>query len=201
MESIEGYKEARREDRGRKGYDRYDSGRRFDDRRDEAKGRDKAAERRRDRDGTAFTPLNAPISKILHEIKGKPGFVRPARMKMPDYKKNGNKYCDYHPDKGHNTDECYHLKKLIEKMIKEGELNKFVKDLRDKLSPKKDKRKEPEEVERYRGEVKTIFGGSTLGEIARRQRKGTQSRFTICTSFNPPNRRCRSCLPMMTTKM
>ncbi|KAK1387029.1 hypothetical protein POM88_015207 [Heracleum sosnowskyi] len=87
MESIGGYRENRKEDRGRKGHDRYDSGKRYEDRRDEAKGRDKGAERRRDRDSIAFTPLNAPISKILHEIKGKPSFVRPARMKCPTIRK------------------------------------------------------------------------------------------------------------------
>ncbi|KAK1390010.1 hypothetical protein POM88_018188 [Heracleum sosnowskyi] len=90
---------------------------------------------------------------------------------MPDYKKNGNKYCDYHQDKGHNTDECYHLKKLIEKMIKDGELNQFVKDLRDKLAPREDKRKEPKEGERYRGKLKTISGGSTLGRDSKTSKK------------------------------
>ncbi|KAK1351824.1 hypothetical protein POM88_053965 [Heracleum sosnowskyi] len=171
MESIGGYKDSRREDRGKKGRDRYESSRRYDDRRSDAKGRDKGVERRRDKDSTVFTPLNAPISKILHEIKGKPGFVRPARLKMPDYKKNGSKYCDYHKDKGHNTDECYHLKKLIEKMIKDGELNHFVKDLRDKLAPRKDKRKEPEDGERYMGELKTISGGSTLDRDSKTTKK------------------------------
>ncbi|XP_074351572.1 uncharacterized protein LOC141690696 [Apium graveolens] len=80
--------------------------------------------------------------RILHEIKGKPGFVRPAKMKVPNHKKNNDKYYDYHRDKGHNTDECYHLKKLIERMIKEGELNQFVWDLRDILRPK-DNQEEP----------------------------------------------------------
>ncbi|KAK1363125.1 hypothetical protein POM88_038686 [Heracleum sosnowskyi] len=173
MKSIGGYEESRKDDRRKKGRDKYESGRKYDDRRDEVKGRDKGGERRRDRDIMVFTPLNAPISKILHEIKRKPGFVRPARMKMPDYKKNGNKYCDYHQDKGHNTDECSHLKKLVKKMINDGELNQFVKDLRDKLAPREDKRKEPEEGERYRGEVKTISGGSTLG----RDRKTTKERY------------------------
>ncbi|XP_074336248.1 uncharacterized protein LOC141673403 [Apium graveolens] len=48
-------------------------------------------------------------------------------MKVPNHKKNPDKYCDYHRDKGHNTDECYHLKKLIERMIKDGKLNQFAK--------------------------------------------------------------------------
>ncbi|XP_074377447.1 uncharacterized protein LOC141718966 [Apium graveolens] len=108
MESIGGYKDSRRDDRSKRA-DRYEGSRSGSDRRDSRKeGRketDRGAERRRDRDSAVFTPLNAPISKILHEIKGKPGFVRPAKMKVPNHKKNPDKYCDYHRDKGHNTDE------------------------------------------------------------------------------------------------
>lgn len=59
-------------------------------------------------------------------------------MKAPEYRRNKDKYCDYHKDKWHNTDECFHLKKQIEKMIKAGELNQFVSDLRNKLGPKED---------------------------------------------------------------
>ncbi|KAL8096671.1 hypothetical protein AgCh_037593 [Apium graveolens] len=62
-------------------------------------------------------------------------------------------------DKGHNTDECYHLKKLIERMIKDGELNQFVRDLRDRLGPKENQEEEmeaeePERRDRIRSEVK-----------------------------------------------
>lgn len=81
-------------------------------------------------------------------------------MKFPDHKKNPDKYCDYYQDKGHNTDECYNLKKLIEKMIKGEELNHFVKDLRDKLGPRGDRQEE--KGEGYRDEVKSISGHSVL---------------------------------------
>ncbi|XP_074373742.1 uncharacterized protein LOC141714100 [Apium graveolens] len=139
MESIGGYKDSRSDNRSKRA-DKYEISRSDIDRRDSKKeGRketDRGGERHRDRDLAVFTSLNMPISKILHEIKGKLGFVRPAKMKVPNHKKNPHKYCDYHGDKGHNTDECYHLKKLIERMIKEDELNQFVRDLRDRLGPK-----------------------------------------------------------------
>ncbi|XP_074354625.1 uncharacterized protein LOC141693419 [Apium graveolens] len=126
MQIIGGYKDSRRDDRSKRA-DRYKSSRSGSDRRDgRKKGRKetaRGAERRRDRDSAVFTHLNASISKILHEIKGKPGFVRPTKMNVPNHKKNLDKYCDYHRDKGRNIDECYHLKKLIERMIIEGELN------------------------------------------------------------------------------
>ncbi|XP_074383635.1 uncharacterized protein LOC141725117 [Apium graveolens] len=147
MESIGGYKDSRRDDRSKRA-DRYEGSRSGADRKDGRKeGRketDPGAERRRDRDSAVFTPQNAPISKILHEIKGKPGFVCPAKMKVPNHKKNPDKYCEYHRDKGHNTKEWYQLKKLIERMIKVGELNYFVRDLRDRLGPKENQEEEAE---------------------------------------------------------
>lgn len=112
---------------------------------------------------------------ILHEIKSKPSFVWPTKLKVPNRKKNPEKYCDYHQDKGNNTNECYHLKKLIEKIIKAGELNQFVKDLRDKLGPKEDKVNDTDDRERYRGEVKTISGGTLLD----RDRKNVQKRYAL----------------------
>ncbi|XP_074353915.1 uncharacterized protein LOC141692837 [Apium graveolens] len=174
-----GYKDSRRDDQSKRA-DRYEGSRSGYDRRDSRKeGRkeiDRGAERRRDRDSAVFTPLNAPISKILHEIKGKPVFVRPAKMKVPNHKKNPDKYCDYHRDKGHNTDECYHLKKLIERMIKDGELNQFVRDLRDRLGPKENPEEEveahePERRDGIRGEVKTISGGSILDKDSKTAKK------------------------------
>ncbi|XP_074377897.1 uncharacterized protein LOC141719418 [Apium graveolens] len=154
MESIGGYKDSRRDDKSK------------DSKKEGRKETDRGVERCRDRDYAVFTPLNAPISKILHEIKGKPRFVRPAKMKVPNHKKTPDKYCDYHRDKGHNTDECYHLKKLIERMIKEGELNQFVRDLRDKLGPKDNQEEqeaeEPDRRDMIRGKVKTISGGSVM---------------------------------------
>jgi hypothetical protein len=37
-----------------------------------------------------------------------------------------NKYCDYHQDHGHETEDCISLRIEIEKMIKEGKLARFV---------------------------------------------------------------------------
>nr|GFA00811.1 reverse transcriptase domain-containing protein [Tanacetum cinerariifolium] len=41
-------------------------------------------------------------------------FQPPPPMVTPVEKRNSNKFCDFHNDKGHNTDECMQLKKQIE---------------------------------------------------------------------------------------
>lgn len=70
-------------------------------------------------------------------------------------------------------------------MVKTGDLNQFVKDLRDRLEPKKNDRKnrnrdvedevprqrDRDEVPRYRGEVKTITGGTILDRCSETARK------------------------------
>ncbi|GJT50710.1 hypothetical protein Tco_0976867 [Tanacetum coccineum] len=45
-------------------------------------------------------------------------------------KRNMKKFCDYHQDQGHNTNDCYHLKKQIEEAVASGRLAQLVKDIR-----------------------------------------------------------------------
>ena len=41
-----------------------------------------------------------------------------------------HKFCDYHQDRGHNTNDCYQLKKVIEEAVASGKLAHLVKDIR-----------------------------------------------------------------------
>nr|GEY23573.1 hypothetical protein [Tanacetum cinerariifolium] len=45
-------------------------------------------------------------------------------------KQNMNKFCDYHQDRDHNKNDCYHLKKHIEEAVALGRLAHLVKDIR-----------------------------------------------------------------------
>ncbi|GFS40630.1 hypothetical protein Acr_00g0069590 [Actinidia rufa] len=42
--------------------------------------------------------------------------------------KNKNKYCEFHRDHGHNTEDCFQLKEQIADLIKKGYLRKYVAD-------------------------------------------------------------------------
>lgn len=61
-----------------------------------------------------FTPDNIIICIILLKIKENPGFIRHPKLITIDFKRNNDKYYNYPWDRGRNTDECYHLKKMIE---------------------------------------------------------------------------------------
>ncbi|GKD26052.1 hypothetical protein Tco_1232266 [Tanacetum coccineum] len=47
-------------------------------------------------------------------------------MTTPVEKRNSNKFCEFHGEVGHNTDECMHLKRQIEELLKNGKLSHRV---------------------------------------------------------------------------
>ncbi|GJR50749.1 reverse transcriptase domain-containing protein [Tanacetum coccineum] len=57
-------------------------------------------------------------------------FKAPPLMTTPVEKQNHAKFCEFHGEVGHNTDECMHLKKQIEVMLKAGKLLHLIKELK-----------------------------------------------------------------------
>ncbi|GKF61326.1 hypothetical protein Tco_0181380, partial [Tanacetum coccineum] len=57
-------------------------------------------------------------------------------MVTPVEKRDPNKYCEFHLDTGHNTNECMQLRKQIDEMIKAGKLSQFIKELKQNDKPK-----------------------------------------------------------------
>ncbi|GKC31341.1 hypothetical protein Tco_1038635 [Tanacetum coccineum] len=50
-------------------------------------------------------------------------------MTTPVEKRN-NKFCEFHGEVRHNTDECMHLRRQIEELIKNGKLSHVIKELK-----------------------------------------------------------------------
>nr|GEZ88212.1 reverse transcriptase domain-containing protein [Tanacetum cinerariifolium] len=66
-------------------------------------------------------------------------------MTTPVEKQNHIKFCEFHEEVDHNTDECMHLKKQIKEMLKAGKLSHLFKELKQnnkKEQPKTAKKKE-----------------------------------------------------------
>ncbi|GKA68093.1 reverse transcriptase domain-containing protein [Tanacetum coccineum] len=51
-------------------------------------------------------------------------------MTTPVEKRNASKFCEFHGEVGHTTDECMHLKRQIEEMLKAGKLLHLIKELK-----------------------------------------------------------------------
>ncbi|GJS26806.1 reverse transcriptase domain-containing protein [Tanacetum coccineum] len=93
------------------------------------------AEKRPDR----FTLLTKTPKEILALEKGK--FKTPPPMTTPVEKRNANKFCEFHGEVGHNTDECNHLRKQIEDMLKAGKLSHIIRELKQNSGKEQPKKK------------------------------------------------------------
>nr|GEU62545.1 hypothetical protein [Tanacetum cinerariifolium] len=101
------------------------------------KARNKGGPREARRNMGVYTPY--PIKdtftlliKTLKEILSMESvsFPEPPPLIRTPKKQNLNKFCDYHGDRGHNTNDCYQLKKQIEEVVASGKLAHLVKDIR-----------------------------------------------------------------------
>ncbi|GJR33829.1 reverse transcriptase domain-containing protein [Tanacetum coccineum] len=63
-----------------------------------------------------FSLLTKTPKEIFALEKGK--FKAPPPMVTPAEKRDPNKYCEFHADTGHSTDECVQLRKQIDEIIK-----------------------------------------------------------------------------------
>nr|GEY94136.1 reverse transcriptase domain-containing protein [Tanacetum cinerariifolium] len=75
-----------------------------------------------------FTPLTRTPKEILAAEANK--FQPPPPMVTLVEKRNNNKFCDFHNDKGHNTNECMQLKKQIEELVRAGKLSHLIKEIK-----------------------------------------------------------------------
>ncbi|GJU44940.1 reverse transcriptase domain-containing protein [Tanacetum coccineum] len=75
-----------------------------------------------------FTLLTKTPKEMLALDKGK--FKPPPPMTTPVEKRNACKCCEFHGEVGHTTDECMHLKRQIEEMLKAGKLSHLIKELK-----------------------------------------------------------------------
>uniref|UniRef100_A0A2N9ELT3 RNase H type-1 domain-containing protein n=1 Tax=Fagus sylvatica TaxID=28930 RepID=A0A2N9ELT3_FAGSY len=58
-----------------------------------------------------FTPLNAPVDNIFMQIRDDPALKWSGKLTTNPDKRSRDKYCHFHRDHGHNTEDCYDLKR------------------------------------------------------------------------------------------
>ncbi|CAA0834933.1 Unknown protein, partial [Striga hermonthica] len=96
-----------------------------------------------------YTPLNAKVAEVLMAmekgIDGKDVTWPRSRFEGPTQPKS-RRYCHFHKDYGHTTEDCRHLKDEIERLIRAGHLKEFV--YQDKGRRKEKRRCREDSVER-----------------------------------------------------
>nr|GEU93289.1 reverse transcriptase domain-containing protein [Tanacetum cinerariifolium] len=63
-------------------------------------------------------------------------------MVTPVEKRSSNKFCDFHNDKGHSTNECMQLKKQIEELVRAEKLSHLIKEIKQGRDQSKAGKKE-----------------------------------------------------------
>ncbi|XP_027166642.1 uncharacterized protein LOC113766677 [Coffea eugenioides] len=109
------------------------------------------------------------------------GLSRPPRPLAGDRsRRDQDRYCSYHRDVGHDTEDCRHLKREIEKLIRRGHLGQFVREgrtdqkqggfKRDRTTSSHDRPRVPRDrtpekgVQNLAGVINTIAGGPAGGD-------------------------------------
>ncbi|KAL8104641.1 hypothetical protein AgCh_028751 [Apium graveolens] len=142
---------------------------------------------------TEYAKLNAPRSQILMEIEKDRDIRWPKPLKTDPAKLDKSKYCRFHKDVGHDTDECRQLKDEIEFLFRKGRLNKYTGEGGDRSNNVRrnfdDQRRDQEDQGQnpqprglvintiFRGPrpqgpvINTIFGGPTATGLSKNFRK------------------------------
>ncbi|XP_050242331.1 uncharacterized protein LOC126691321 [Quercus robur] len=143
-----------------------DKSKREDDRRGQKRDRPE----RRNNDGNRRRDDKNP-----RQIKDEHYLQWPRPLHSSPNVRDKNKYCRFHRDHGHNTEDCRDLKEQIEELIRKGKLQKYVKKgeyskfrddnrtqhesfTRDDDHPSQPPRK-------VIGEINTITGGPSSGSF------------------------------------
>ena len=85
-------------------------------------------------------------------------------MKMDPNKRDMTKYCDFHRDHGHRTDDCIQLKKEIEFLIRCGHLRRYVApEDWNRAPPPPPRQPTPAQYQQPPGEINVISRGLADG--------------------------------------
>ena len=133
---------------------------------------------------TKFTPLVLPIDQVLTEIKDEQYLKWPRPFHSSPSVHDKRKYCRFHKDHRHYTEDCRNLKEQIEELIWKEKLLKYVKkgDFSRYRDGKKDQHEGsqkdedclPPRPQGAIGEIKTITGGPSTGGSFRSLKKSYQ---------------------------
>ncbi|KAL2228385.1 UNVERIFIED_CONTAM: hypothetical protein Sindi_1818200 [Sesamum indicum] len=106
----------------------------------------------------------------------------PGKMRDTPAKKNSHKYCRFHKDKGHNTEDCYQLRDEIERLVRQGYFKHLIDrkaEAGDRSRSRSRERHQKDEAGKSiardnpptKGIIHTISGGLTNGDSMRSRKK------------------------------
>ena len=175
-----------------------------DDRRGQKRDRadrrnDEGNRRREDKNPRSmkFTLLVMPIDQILTKIRDEQSLKWPRPLHSSPSMRDKRKYCCFHKDHRHYTEDWKDLKEQIEELIRKGKLQQYVKrGDSSKYSQKnqhggsrRDENRLPPRPQNALGEIKTITGGPTTRGSFRSLRKSHQRQVNSVHNLPPLKQR------------
>nr|XP_025703012.1 uncharacterized protein LOC112803757 [Arachis hypogaea] len=121
----------------------------------------------------SYTPLKVSLVDVYRKICHTKRLPPPRSIKN---KKGGSRsdYCEYHKMYDHPTNDCYNLKNVIEKLAREGRLDRYLVERSDNHGKRKrddsDRRNPPPQTpERHVHMISGGFGGGGLTKSSRKR--------------------------------
>ncbi|KAL5542557.1 hypothetical protein UlMin_010267 [Ulmus minor] len=74
-----------------------------------------------------YTPLTETFATVFNQAEHRGIFNYPPGIRTPANKRDNTKYCRFHRDTGHTTEECRVLKDEVERLIQRGQLREYVR--------------------------------------------------------------------------
>ncbi|XP_065620943.1 uncharacterized protein LOC136063875 [Quercus suber] len=146
-----------------------------------------------------FTPLVILVDKILTQIKDEHYLKWPRPLHSSPSVRDRSKYCRFHKDHDHYTEDCRDLKEQIEELIRKGKLQKFIKKgeynkFRDENkgqheSSSKSGSHQSQPPQNVIGEIQTITGGPITGGSFKSLKKTHQRQVNSIHMVPPPKYR------------
>ena len=111
-----------------------------------------------------YTPLTASVSQVLREVQHDKFMRWPSQIKSDPAKRDNTKYCEFHMDHGHRTDDYIQLRKEIEFLIRRGNLRRYVaSEGQEQVQPPPPRQPIPAQHQQPLGEIHVISEGFAGG--------------------------------------
>ncbi|KAL5539356.1 hypothetical protein UlMin_044110 [Ulmus minor] len=124
-----------------------------------------------------YTPLTETVATVFNQAEHCGIFNYPPGIRTPANKRDNTKYCRFHRDTGHTTEECRVLKDEVERLIQRGQLREYVRGANQQPRQPAQPVARPQPQDNHDLEVRTIMGGPATGETNRaRKNYARQSR-------------------------
>ncbi|XP_024026074.1 uncharacterized protein LOC112092959 [Morus notabilis] len=105
----------------------------------------------------SYHELTVAVEEVFNQVSRGNLLRRPEAMKSDPSRRNQKKFCRFHGDVGHHTNDCADLKDKIKRLIREG-------------SRRREENQRPEDREPV-GVIRTVLGGPYIGGDSRRSQK------------------------------